>query len=462
MPVAQAQLPRPALAAIRALEAAGFEAWAVGGWVRDVLLGKPSHDVDIACSALWQESARVLTAAGAHVRETGTAHGTVTAVIDGEPIEVTTYRVEGAYTDHRHPDEVRFVRELDDDLARRDFTVNAMAYHPERGLADPFGGREDLERGLIRAVGVPEERFSEDALRILRAVRFAACLGFAVEDETARAARELASDLALVARERIGQEMARIVDSGRLAAAMRAFPEVICAGLPELAPMRGFEQRSRYHCFDVWEHTVRVVEAAEAVTAGAASERLRWAALLHDMAKPDCFSLGEDGHGHFYGHPSKGAEQVGRLFSALALPQSLAREVAALVRLHDRPVEANPRSVRRTLAALEERCPGRLRVLAPELIDLKRADALGHAPKYRAYASELDVHARIVREELRGSAFGVADLAIGGDELIGMAGREAGPWVGETLRAALDAILAGELANEADELLAFARTRLGL
>ena len=171
------ELPDCARRVVGALEAAGHEAWVVGGWVRDALLGRPGHDVDVTTSAPWQETARVLRAAGIEVHETGTAHGTVTAVVGGEPVETTTYRVEGAYSDFRHPDEVRFVTDVREDLARRDFTVNAMAFHPKRGLLDPFGGRRDLAARVIRAVGEPRRRFGEDALRVLRAVRFACRLG---------------------------------------------------------------------------------------------------------------------------------------------------------------------------------------------------------------------------------------------------------------------------------------------
>ena len=167
------EVPSYAMRVVDALEAAGHEAWVVGGWVRDALMGRPGHDVDVTCSSPWEETERVLRAAGVEVHQTGVAHGTVTAVVDGLPVETTTYRVEGAYSDRRHPDEVRFVTDVRQDLARRDFTVNAMAYHPRRGLLDPFGGERDLGLGVIRAVGEPRRRFEEDALRVLRAVRFA-------------------------------------------------------------------------------------------------------------------------------------------------------------------------------------------------------------------------------------------------------------------------------------------------
>ena len=240
-------VPDYGLRVLRTLEAAGFEVWVVGGWVRDALLGAPMHDVDVTTSATWREAERVLTAAGIEVHETGIAHGTVTAVVDGQPVEVTTYRVEGTYSDCRHPDEVRFVRDVREDLARRDFTVNAMAYHPERGLLDLFGGREDLAFGVIRAVGDPYRRFEEDALRVLRAVRFACRLGFDVEPRTQAALVTCAPELDSIARERVGQEMNGIVASGRVSWALRNEFDVVARAVPALIPMRGMDQRSPYH-----------------------------------------------------------------------------------------------------------------------------------------------------------------------------------------------------------------------
>ena len=265
-------VPGYGLRVLRTLEAAGFEAWVVGGWVRDALLGAPMHDVDVTTSATWQETERVLADSGIEVHKTGIAHGTVTAVVEGQPVEVTTYRVEGSYSDRRHPDEVRFIRDVREDLARRDFTVNAMAYHPERGLLDLFGGREDLSSGMIRAVGDPYRRFEEDALRVLRAVRFACRLGFDVEPRTQAALVACAPELDGIARERVGQEMDGIVSSGRVSWALRNEFDVVARAVPALIPMRGMNQRSSYHAYDLLEHTARVCSGVEAF-AGASPRR---------------------------------------------------------------------------------------------------------------------------------------------------------------------------------------------
>ncbi|WP_321971989.1 CCA tRNA nucleotidyltransferase [Paratractidigestivibacter sp.] len=437
------------------LEASGYEAWVVGGWVRDALMGCRGHDIDVTTSAPWQETARVLRAAGIEVHETGAQHGTVTAVVDGLPVETTTYRVEGAYSDRRHPDEVRFVTDVREDLARRDLTVNAMAYHPGRGLLDPFGGQDDIACGVIRAVGEPARRFEEDALRVLRAVRFACRLGFVIEPATQEALTAAAPGLADIASERIGQEIDGILASGRMAWALRHEFDVLAAALPELAPLRGFDQRSPYHAYDVLEHTARVCAGVEAVSGGCAARPLRWAALLHDVAKPSAFSMDDGGRGHFFGHPEEGARVAGRVMGRLAVERQTVREAQALVRLHDLPIKADVRSTRKMLAKLEDACPGRGAALAHMLIGLKRADALGKAPNCLAYAVDLDAHEAALRTELeRGKTCAVSDLKVGGADVIRERCIEPGPGVGLILRSLLAAVINDELPNDREALLA--------
>ena len=450
--------PEHALRALAALEDAGFEAWVVGGWVRDALRGQVAHDVDVCTNATWQESERAFQRAGYAVHETGVAHGTVTAVICGEPVEVTTYRVEGAYSDRRHPDSVTFVSDVREDLARRDFTVNAMAWHPERGLLDPFGGAEDLERGVIRAVGDPATRFGEDALRILRAVRFACRLGFAIEPETQRALRACAPTLADVAQERIGTELRGIMVSGRAPWALCEQREVMFAALPELAPMDGFDQRSRYHCYDVLEHTIVVMEGVEQLTDGCASERLRWAAMLHDIGKPQSFTIDDAGQGHFFGHPGRGRDISARVLHRMAIPHELANPILALVRYHDRPCAPELEPVLKltgqvgAMSGLRER--DEVLGLMHELVTLRRADALAKAPAYRIYARELDDHEAVIdRIEREGQCWRVGDLAVSGGDVIRLCGIEPGPAVGQLLNRLLDEVMAGRVPNERAALL---------
>lgn len=447
-------LPEYARNVIDALERAGFEAWAVGGWVRDTLRGAVVHDLDVTTSAPWQRSADVLRSAGMAVHETGVAHGTITAVCDGHPVEVTTYRVEGAYSDHRHPDSVRFVSDVREDLARRDFTINAMAWHPERGLLDPFGGADDLERGLIRAVGDPRRRFDEDALRILRAVRFSTRMGFAIEPTTQRALREQAPLLGDVASERIGQELNAIVCAGWAGTAMLEQPEVICAALPELAASRGFDQRSVYHVYDVYDHIAHVCRACQAFTAGLAAPALQWAALLHDVAKPATFSLDVEGHGHFFDHPRQGAEMAARVLRRLAIPNSVLMQVRALIRWHDEPLPATRRAIHKLLVQLERACPQQAVPLAFMLFDLRRADAVSKCQDASSWASELDRHTSILRElAAQKPAFTVRQLAVDGSDVMRACNVSAGPAVGMYLDMLLQAVLEGVVPNEREALL---------
>ena len=458
--------PEYALAVLRALESAGYEAWFVGGWVRDALRGVPAHDVDVCTDAAWEQTEAALGAAGIEAHETGIAHGTVTAVVDHEPVEVTTYRIDGTYSDQRHPDQVTFVTDVREDLARRDFTVNAMAWHPVRGLLDPFGGQDDLERGLIRAVGEPALRFSEDALRVLRAVRFACRLGFEIEPATQAALREAAPTLAGVANERIGSELRGILASGHAAWALREQREVMVAAIPELAPTVGFEQRSPYHAYDVYEHIARVVEGVEFYSGGLATERLRWAALLHDVGKPRCFTVDEKGQGHFYGHPHEGAVMADEILRRLAIPRELARPVVALVRLHDRPTTCRRKPYLKLIAELDRRAGSRTRtetvVLMHEMLHLRRADAIAKAPEYREWAVELDAYDRALREiDASGVCWRASDLAISGGDVIAVKGIEPGPKVGEVLSQTLAAVMAGQVPNEREALLARLRGRDG-
>ena len=324
---------------LEALETAGFAAYAVGGCVRDSLLGRVPQDWDIATSARPEE----VLARFPHAIPTGIAHGTVTVVWEGEPFEVTTFRAESAYTDHRHPDQVRFVPDLEADLARRDFTVNAMACRRDGQVIDRFGGREDLKNGIIRCVGDPGERFREDALRILRALRFAACYGFRLEEKTSAAVLESRELLCYVAAERIWAEFSRLlcgIDAGRV---LREFPQVIFAILPELFPMEGFLQYNPHHDRDVWEHTCAAVEASSPELA------VRLAMLLHDCGKPGCFTLDGEGTGHFYGHAQKSLELAGTVLRRLRVPRLLGERVLLLIHLHDRPVFPEERWVKRQL-----------------------------------------------------------------------------------------------------------------
>lgn len=444
-----------ALRVVRVLEASGLQAWLVGGWVRDSLMGVPCHDIDITCSGSWQASARALRDAGIHVVESGIRFGGITAVADGERIEVTSFRVDGFYTDGRHPESVEPARTVEEDLARRDFTVNAMAWHPERGLCDPFDGRGDIRRGVIRAVGEPRRRFEEDALRMLRAVRFACRLGFDIEPATSRALASCAHLMGAVASERIGIELSGILLTGRAGAAMLDHREVFCAAVPELERCVGFDQRSRYHAFDVYGHTARVVEAAcapELHRLRPLTPALAWAALLHDAGKPGCFTLDDRGQGHFYGHPEAGERIARGVLRRLAVPGDVAREACLLIRYHDRPMEASRSGVLQMMSLLSGQGIDAPRLM-DDLLDLRRGDTLGKDPSCFPYVEEIERMREIARESVaNGDAYSLATLDLAGSDLLAR-GVEPGPRVGELLRRALAAEIAGEVPNEREALL---------
>ena len=452
----------PTAAALRVLgvlEGAGLEAWIVGGWVRDALLGAPNHDIDVCCSGLWQESARALRASGIDVVESGTKFGGITAVVDGERIEVTTYRLDGFYTDGRHPESVERAASVEEDLARRDFTVNAMAWHPARGLLDCFDGAGDLERREIRAVGEPRRCFEEDALRMLRAVRFACRLDFTIEPATAAALASCAPLLDAVARERVGWELEGILATGRAGDALVRYPKIMCAAIPEFALCRGFDQHSRYHVYDVYEHTARVLSVAGEEALGrsavaAPSLALMWAALLHDIEKPSCFTLDERGNGHFYGHPELSAKTARVVMERLSCPKELVRDACLLIRYHDRPLEAERRSLLRMMSRLAGAGVDTIRLMN-ELFDLKRADTFGKAPSCFYYVEEIERMREMVRELVAtGEAYSLSTLDLGGRDLIA-AGVKPGKQVGDLLQRALDAAIDGAVSNDRSALLAY-------
>ena len=440
-------LPPYVEAAIDALESDGFEAWVVGGCVRDALLGRPVHDFDIATSAEWQESERVLKAAGFSVHRTGIAHGTVTASQDGQPIEVTTYRVDGAYSDGRHPDSVTFVRSIEEDLARRDFTINAMAYHPVRGLLDCWGGCNDLNSHTIRAVGEAPKRFAEDGLRVLRGCRFASQLGFDIEPVTLTAMKKEKTGLLRVSAERITHELDELLLGDHVHDALVSTIDVLVAVMPEIAACKGFDQHTPYHIYDVWEHTAWVVQRAPR------TRLARWAALFHDIGKPAAFYTDATGRGHFFKHPELSVILAKNIMERLLMSPAFTAQVLTLVRIHDRQIAATPQSVKRALAALDGDVE-----LFRTLCGIKRADALAQSELSKARL-ELSYELERVLDEVLASndAFTLKQLAIDGNSIISL-GVDPGPDVGRILQACLEAVIDGQVANDRKALLVFAET----
>lgn len=437
-------IPPEALEVLFALEDAGYESWIVGGFLRDVLLGRKPSDVDIATSALWTEARDVFLARGWRTHETGTAHGTITVVVGDKAFEVTTFRTDGAYEDGRHPSQVTFVTSIDDDLSRRDFTMNALAYHPERGFRDPFGGLDDIESGIIRTVGDPETRFREDALRIVRACRFVGQLGFSLDEASYRGMCSSKGRLCLVSKERILHELRLLMVSPCAGKAIRETVDALSAVLPELVAMKGFDQRSPYHAFDVLEHTVRVVDGVRP------SEDLRWAALFHDAGKPAACYIDEDGRGHFRGHPAISAQIAKGAMDRLGMSSAFEGRVIQLVLHHDDRIEPSKPSVKRTVAKL-----GGDVELTRALFELKRSDALAHAPTHTERAALADELQSILEEIVEeGEALSLRDLDIDGNDVMCL-GVPEGPLVGQALDAALEAVIEDRVPNEKKALADF-------
>ena len=424
-----------ALAVVERLEQAGCRAVLVGGCVRDSLLSRPPHDYDVATSALPDQVARVF--GDIPQVPTGLRHGTITLFWDGLGVEVTTFRREGSYSDHRRPDRVEFTGTLEEDLARRDFTINAMAWDG-RALIDPFGGREDLEAGLVRCVGDPERRFEEDALRPLRGLRLAAQLDFSIQGDTAAAIRRHAPQLPLVAWERLGEEFVRLVCAPGAGRVLLDFPESAAALVPELGEGMGFDQRNPHHRWDVYTHSVKALERVPPVPA------LRMAALLHDVGKPRTFTLDGAGVGHFYGHDKVSAQLAAQALERLRLPGRVREEAVDLVARHHLPVEPTRKWAGRWLSRLGEE-----RLL--ELLALKRADALACAGGEEG-TPLLDRAEEEVRSLLDSApCLTLKDLAVDGRDAL--AAGLSGPAVGRCLKKLLEEAAQGSLPNHRDRLL---------
>ena len=422
------------------LTAAGFQAYAVGGCVRDSLLGTVPGDWDICTSALPEETEACFS--DLRVVETGLKHGTVTVIFQGVPYEITTFRSDGNYLDHRRPQQVNFVRTLKEDLLRRDFTLNAMAVGLDGEIQDPFGGRQDLTDGIIRCVGDPDTRFTEDALRILRGLRFASRLGFSIAPETAVAMERNKNLLSYVSGERIYKELTGILIGTYAQSVLEQYGGVLAAVLPEIQPSMGFLQRNPFHNRDVWQHTL------EALGKSRPDPIVRWALLLHDLGKPDCFTLDDRGIGHFYGHPQRSMELAEQILDRFHGDKKTRDTICLLVRDHDREAPATIKNARRWIARY-----GRDNVRL--LLEVKRCDCLAHVdtPKTRARYNNLMEMTRLIQECLETEqCFSVRDLPVKGGDVMAL-GVPAGPQVGRILDRLLDDVLDGTCPPERETLL---------
>ena len=433
------QIPPQVRACIDALEHAGFAAYLVGGCVRDACLGLTPHDYDITTSALPEQTEAVF--ADYRLVTAGKKHGTIGVVTDSGVVEITTFRTEGDYRDNRHPDWVAFVPEVEKDLARRDFTVNAMAYSPTRGYADPFGGREDLKNHILRAVGEPRQRFQEDSLRILRGIRFAVRYGLTVEENTFTAMESQAHLMDNLARERVFEELSKLLPLLNTQDLIR-FGPILAAVIPELKPMLGFDQRSPHHAYDLFTHVAHVV-------AGVPAElTLRWAALLHDIGKVPTFTQDETGRGHFYGHAPKGAEMAEEVLLRLKAPTALRQQVVLLIEKHMTRLQPDKKHLRRQI--------GRLGWETVEQILLLQEADMGSKGTGESDDPALFAAIRQVMDEIRqeDSCLSLKDLAVKGNDLMALG--FSGKAIGQMLNALLEQVLEETLPNDREILLSWA------
>ena len=450
-------LPKEIEYVTKELVDAGYEAFLVGGCVRDFLMGKIPKDYDVTTNATPEEIHRVFESKestdgkddGPHLIDTGIKHGTVTVIKNHIPVEVTTYRRESKYSDGRHPDSVEFSKSLEEDLARRDFTINAIAYgwrnnSPLAELVDTYNGKVDIERRIIRAVGNPGDRFEEDALRIMRSLRFASVLDFEIHEETSKALIRDCRKLGRISKERIQKELEGLLCGKGVERVLRDYADVIEVIIPEIEPMIGMDQCTPYHIYDLWEHTIRVVSGIPA------DPVLRLAALFHDIGKPLCFTKDEKGIGHFYGHPEESAKMTNDIMRRLKFDNKTREAVYNLVLWHDLQPVPTEKSVRKTISRVgAEGFDGWLA--------LKRADNGAQAP---GLGERLEVLSRV--EEIghglieAEGEMSLRTLRVKGKDLMDM-GLEEGPRVGEILNLLLQEVLEERLPNQREKLLEWVR-----
>lgn len=436
-------MPKNVDIAINLLQSAGFEAYAVGGCVRDSLLGKTPNDWDITTSAKPEDMKSVF--ADFHCIDTGIKHGTVTVVIDGEPLEITTFRLDGEYEDNRHPKSVTFTSDLGADLGRRDFTVNAMAYSKMTGTVDLFGGQNDLKNGIIRCVGDPDRRFNEDALRILRALRFASALDFEIEEKTAQSLLKNRALLGNISEERIAKELLKLVCGKGAKRILTDFAPVLFEILPELQPMYKNSHDNPHHCYDIYEHTLIAVESIDP------EPTLRFAMLLHDCGKPAVKKFDENGVAHFYGHQRISAEISAQILARLKVSNKFRDEILFLVSNHDRwELYENTEKMPRYLSKF-----GLDGVL--NLLNVMRADVLAQSPEYRYRLDQIaDAEETAKNLAAQKPCLSLSELQINGRTLMDI-GIPQGRKLGAVLAQLLDEVIDGVTKNTQEALTTRAR-----
>lgn len=437
-------IPSDANEIVHTLQNHKHSTYVVGGCVRDSILGRTPHDWDICTSATPNEMLEIFK--DRRVIETGFQHGTITIVVNNEPYEVTTYRIDGTYSDNRRPDSVTFTDKLVEDLRRRDFTINAMAYNDNEGLIDPFDGLKDIEWQKIRCVGSARDRFGEDALRILRAIRFASQLEFAMMPETLYEINQQYKNLENISIERINSEFCKIASSSDFCVQMVLFQDVFALFIPELKDMFDFPQNNPYHDYDVYGHTIHAVEHCE-------SEDLtvKLAVFFHDIGKPHSYQDGEDGVRHFKGHGRVSAEITDNIMKRLRFDNETRNNVVELVYYHDATFEVGKKYVKRWLNKIGEEQFRRL-------LEVRKADILGQKPNFEQSRIDKVNNIEQILEEIlqEDECFSLKDLAVNGKDLMGI-GYKSGRQLGAALQGLLDCVIGEEVNNNREDLLELAK-----
>lgn len=434
-------IPSDANELIHTLQNHGHSAYVVGGCVRDSIIGRPIHDWDICTSATPSEMLKIFK--DRKVIETGLQHGTITVVVNGEPYEITTYRIDGDYSDNRRPDSVTFTDSLVEDLKRRDFTINAMAYNDDEGLIDPFGGLEDIKDKKIQCVGSAKDRFGEDALRILRAIRFASQLSFTIASDTNREIKQQYKNLENISIERINSEFCKIASSDTFDVLLGTYHEVFAFFIPEFKDTIGFPQYNPYHAFSVYGHTLSAIGYCESDDL-----TVRLAVFFHDFGKPHCYQDGEDGVRHFKGHGKVSAEITDTIMKRLRFDNETRNNVVELVHYHDATFEVGKKYVKRWLNKIGEKQFRRL-------LEVRKADILGQKPDFeQSRIDKINNIEQILDEVIQeNECFSLKDLAINGEDVKKAMMLKEGKDIGYWLKVILNKVIDGELNNNRDDLI---------
>jgi tRNA nucleotidyltransferase (CCA-adding enzyme) len=422
----------------------GYEAYIVGGCVRDKILGRTPHDYDICTSAKPHEVIEVFRYF--RVIETGLQHGTVTVMINNQSYEITTFRIDGEYSDNRRPDKVEFTTNIKDDLSRRDFTINAMAYSHKDGLIDPFHGLYDIREKVIRCVGNPNQRFNEDALRILRAMRFAVQLDFKIALSTFESMQGLKDNIKHVSSERISAELMKMLESGKkLLESFTVCRDIISVFIPEFIPCFNFKQNNPYHLYDVYSHILHAVD-----NYAGNDMKIKLALLLHDIGKPSCYSEDENG-GHFIGHGIVSSDMTNTILKRLRFDNETIKDVTELVLYHDSTIEHTPKTIKRWLNKIGEEQFRRL-------LEIRLADILAHSSINRKerFKKQIELAEMLNKIVLENECFTIKDLQVNGNDLM-YVGYKQGRQIGAALQGLLDCVIANEIENDKEKLLELAK-----